>query len=114
MNTQEKIEQRRQEAAKAQKINKKRSESAINDKFWKKLLGIVIAVVLVAGIFLLIFFQSGLSRRMITAFKVGDEKVSVAEYSYYYSQTYSNSYQTMVDYVGEENVPIDKNVSLKK
>lgn len=114
MNTQEKIEQRRQEAAKAQKINKKRSESAINDKFWKKLLGIVIAVVLVAGIFLLIFFQSGLSRRMITAFKVGDEKVSVAEYSYYYSQTYSNYYQTMVDYVGEENVPIDKNVSLKK
>lgn len=114
MNTQEKIAQRRQEAAKAQQRNKKRSSTVFNDLFWKRLLAVVVALVVVVGVFALIFPQTGWSRRVVSAVTIGDEKVSVAEYSYYYRGAYNSYYQTMVNYLGEENVPIDTTKPLDK
>lgn len=114
MNTQEKIEQRRKEAAKAQSLNKKRAKSAINDLFWKKVAAVAIVVVVLAGICALLFPQMAWSRRAVTAVTIGDEKVSAAEFSYYYRSAYNNYYNTLVNYLGEGNVPIDTNVSLKK
>ena len=112
MNTQEKIEQRRKEAAKAQKLNKQRAKTVFNDIFWKKVLGVVVVILLVAGIAALTVPKMGWTRRAAVAFTVGDQKVSAAEYSYYYRSTYMNYYQTMVNYLGEDNLPIDTSVPL--
>ncbi len=114
MNTQEKIAQRRQEAAKAQQRNKKRSSTFFNDLFWKRLLAVVVCLLIVVGVFALIFPQTGWSRRVVNAVTIGDEKVSVAEYSYYYGNAFNSYYSTMVNYLGEGNVPIDTTKPLDK
>lgn len=114
MDTQEKIEQRRAESAKAQKRNKKRA----NSKFprWLKRTLITIGVCLAAAVvvFLLVFPNTGLSRRVFTAVTIGDVDVSTAEFSYYYRAAYQNYVDTMTNYVGASNIPIDSTKSLDK
>jgi len=114
MDTEEKVEQRRKEAAKLKKRNQRREKSKVTPRAKHILIGIGVVIAAAAIAFVLIFPNTGLSRRVMTAFTVGDEKVSVAEYSYYYRSAYSSYYNMMVQYVGEENVSIDRSQSLTK
>ena len=114
MDTQQKIEQRRQEARERQKKLQKRANSKIDPKVKNGVITALIVIACVAVLFALIFPNTGLSKRVVTAASVGDEKISAAEFSYYYRNAYTNYYQTMASYVGEANVPIDTSKSLKK
>lgn len=72
-------------------------------KKWYIALGIVI-VVLIAG---LLFFDSGILQRNMTAITVGEKNYSVAELDYYYYNSY-NSYSSYASYYG-----LDTSKSLK-
>lgn len=112
--TQSKIEKRRQEARKRQELNKKRANAKIKHSTVQKIqvtCAVVIAVILLAA---LILPSMGITRRVLTAVTIGDTKISTAEYSYYYRSSFQNYYNTMVSYLGEDNVPIDTGRSLKK
>lgn len=114
MDTEAKIKQRREEAKKAQARNQKRANAKIPYKVKR---GLLIALGVVAAalvIFALVFPATGLSRRALTALKIGDTKISSAEFSYYYRTTFTNYYNTLVQYMGEDNLPIDTTKSLKK
>lgn len=111
--TQSKIDQRRKEARKRQAQNRKKENAKIKYKTKQRIkvsAVIVVAVLLVAA---LILPQMAITKRWLTAVTIGDTKISTAEYSYYYQMSFSNYYQTMVSYVGAENVPINLNRSLK-
>jgi len=114
MNTQEKIEQRRQEAKKAQARNKKRENAKISYKVKNRIVGVLVTLLCLCALFALIFPNTGWSRRVVTAVTIGDEKISSAEYSYYYKSAYSNYYQMLTQYFGSSYMPIDTTKSLKK
>ncbi len=114
MDTQQKIEQRRQEARERQKQLQKRANSKIDPKVKKGVVTALITIACVAVLFALIFPNTGLSRRIVTAATIGDERISAAEFSYYYRNAYTNYYQMMSQYVGADNIPIDTSKSLKK
>ncbi len=114
MNTQEKIEQRRQEAKKAQARNKKRENAKISYKVKNRVIGVLVTLLCLCALFALIFPNTGWSRRVTTAVTIGDEKISSAEYSYYYKSAYSNYYQMLQQYFGNSYMPIDTTKSLKK
>lgn len=111
--TQSKIDQRRKEAQKRRELNRKRANAKIKYKTKQKLKITAVAAVAVLLIAALILPQLAITKRWLTAVTIGDTKISTAEYSYYYQTSFSNYYQTMVSYVGEENVPISLNRSLK-
>lgn len=114
MNTQEKIQKRREEALKAQKKNKKRASAKISYKLRNTLITIGVLVVVAAALFALIFPNTAVSRRTTTAVTIGDEKISVAEYSYYYRMAYNNYCETFINYFGRDYLPIDTTKSLTK
>ena len=92
-------EERKKRMAKAaQKNSKKSPQLAKIGKIIGKCLGIiiVIAVVLVAVYGILSFF--GVPQRAMTAMKVGDKKVSVAKYKYYYMSVYTSTLSTALNY----------------
>ena len=114
MNTQEKIEKRREESKKAQALNKKRENAKISYKVKNRIVGVLVTLLCICALFALIFPNTGWSRRVTTAVKIGDEKISSAEYSYYYKTAYSNYYQMLQQYFGSSYMPIDTTKSLKK
>lgn len=58
----------------------------------RRTIGITVAVVIILGLFLLIFTGSGIPQANFTAVTLGDIKVTSAEYDYYY---FLNYYQTV-------------------
>ncbi len=83
---QNKFEKRKQEAQKRKRKLQKMQNSKIKPKT-KHILavtgGSLVALIVV---FALVFANAGFTRRMVTALEIGNEKVSSAEYSYYYIQ----------------------------
>ncbi|MBQ7059167.1 MAG: peptidylprolyl isomerase [Firmicutes bacterium] len=114
MDTQAKIEQRREEARKRQQQIKKRENAKISQKTKRRLAGAGVTVIVILLIAALILPNTGLSRRMLKALTIGDEDISVAEFSYYYRTTFNNYYQTIYSYFGGSYMPIDLTKSLKK
>ena len=90
MDTQAKIEQRREEARKRQQQIKKRENAKISQKTKRSLAGIGATIVAILLIAALILPNTGLSRRMLKALTIGDKDISVAEFSYYYRLTFNN------------------------
>ena len=114
MDTNAKIDQRREEARKRQQGIKKRENAKISPKVKSRLIGILSTVVVVVLIAALVFPNTGLSRRALTALSIGDTDISVAEYSYYYRTSFNNYYNTLYQYFGGSYMPIDTTKSLKK
>ena len=114
MDTKAKIDQRREEARKRQQALKKRENSKFSPKLKSRLIGTGCTLLVIILIAALIFPNTGLSRRMLTALTIGDTDISVAEYSYYYRTSFNNYYQTMYSYFGGEYMPIDTTKSLDK
>ncbi len=99
-------EERKERIAKANKKNAKsiaRRTAAAN--VTKKVLAIVLAVAIVAGIGWKIVDSFGLVEKASTALKVGDVKVSSAEFAYYYAAQYQQmSY--MENYYSQQGVSL--------
>ena len=92
-------EERKKRMAKvAQKNSKKSPQLSKIGRGFGKCLGIVVivAVCLVAIYGILSFF--GIPQRALTAMKVGDKKVSVAKYNYYYMSVYTQTLYQAVQY----------------
>jgi len=113
MDTQEKINKRREESKKAQEHNKKVANAKIKPKTRNTIIGILCAIVALVAVFALVFPNTALSRRVVTAATIGDTKVSAAEFSYYYNATYQSYYNMFVSYLGEDYLPFDTTKSLK-
>ncbi len=109
-----KIEKRKMEARKRQAKLRKRANSRIKPQTRKRIAwaAVLLAVVLIAAGVL--FANSSLAMRTLTAAKIGDVKVSPAEYSYYYLSSYTNYSSMMQSLYGGQNTGIDTAVSLKK
>lgn len=115
--TEAKIAKRREEALKAQKRNKRREASNINPYRLKKAGGIAITVVCILLIVGFILANIGVTKRAVTAMRVGKERVNSAEFSYYYNNAYQEYYQNMYYYVIYgliSDTGIDPNTSLRK
>ena len=82
-------EERKERLAKAAKKNAKNVKSrTVALEIGKKAAAILVAVAIVAGIGWAIVDHFGVVEKFSTAITVGDEKVSVAQYNYYYSMAY--------------------------
>ncbi len=85
------------EAAKKNAKNMEKQNTA--KKLFKKVVSIVLAAAIALGAVGVVFNYYGAWDRMITIGGVGEEqKVSVAEYEYYYMQIYSNLLSTVSQY----------------
>jgi hypothetical protein len=113
-NTQEKIDKRKKEAWKQKKKNQKRASSKIKYKTKLKIRNVAIAIVACLLVVAIVLPNMSVTKRWVTALKVGDTKVSSAELSYSYINTFYNYYNTMVSYVGESYVGISTSTSLRK
>ncbi len=105
--TNSKIEKRKAEARKRQAKLKRREKRKLKPSTRRRLITgicIVLVCILAGGLF---FTGTATARRVISAVKIGDVKVSSAEYSYYYRTAFSNYYTTMASYFGEQYVGID-------
>ena len=105
-------EERKERLAKAAKKNAKNSKSrntAIS--FAKKAAAVLVVVAIVAGIGWFVVDYFGIDRKYQTALTVGDTKVSVAQFDYYYYMSYQyfaqmeSSYQQQGMSMG---FPLDK------
>lgn len=112
--TQSKIEQRRKEAQQRKQQNRKRETAKIKYRTKQRIKAAAITVVACVLLAALILPSMGVTKRWVTAVKIGDTKISTAEYSYYYQTSFQNYYQTMVSYLGKDNVPINLSRSLSK
>lgn len=83
-------EQRKARLAKAAKKNSKKSISSEGSKIAGRIIAVVLAIAVVVGIGSVVFKQAGVLEKSRTALKVGDEKISQAEYQYYYMTVYNN------------------------
>lgn len=82
-------EERKERLAKAAKKNAKNIKArttAIN--IAKKIAAVLVVVAVVAGIGWFVVDHFGIDRKLRTALTVGDTKVTVAQYDYYYSMSY--------------------------
>ena len=86
-------EERKARLQKAAKRNKKKPISPDTSKRIGKAIGIIVLVALVACVALFVVNYTGLIEKNTTAILVGDQKVSQAEYSYYYNQGYNMANQ---------------------
>ncbi len=91
-------ERKKRMASVAKKNAKKNPKTEKAKKIAGKIIGTVLAVVLVLGIVYgsLNFF--GLPQKVLTAAKVGDEKISVAKYNFYYMDMYLSVANTAKQY----------------
>ena len=110
----DKFAQRRADAQKRKKQLQKMQNAKIKPSTRSKLNGLLIAlaVILVAGV--IVFFEAGFVRRLTTAMKVGDERVSSAEFDYYYSDQVISTYNTYYQYTNGQYLPFLTTQSLKK
>lgn len=99
---------------KRQKLQEEQEKQKRSSKIGKisAIAGAVVVVVLVAW---MIYMNTGAYLRNLTAVKIGDEKVSTAEFNYFYSLTFSNVYSNMEDTYGSDMMGyfIDTSSSLK-
>ena len=91
-------EQRKARLAKAAKKNAKKSISSQAGKTAGKVVSVILVVAIVFGIGSVIFKQGGVIEKTRTAFTIADEKVSQAEYGYYYMGIYNNAYSYAQQY----------------
>ena len=105
-------EERKERLAKAAKKNAKnikKRTTLVNVA--KKAVAVLVAVAIVAGIGWFVVDHFGIDRKMRTALTIGDTKVSVAQFDYYYSMSYQyfaqmeSSYQQQGMSMG---FPLDK------
>ena len=82
-------EERKARLQKAAKRNKKKPISPEASKKIGKAIGIIIVVAIVAAIAAFVVNYTGLIEKNTTAITVGDQKISQAEYGYYYHQGYN-------------------------
>ncbi len=106
-------EERKARIAKAAKQNaksiEKRSTAA---KLIKKVVAIVLAVAIVGGVAWKIVETAGVIERFATAVEIGDNKVSAAEYNYYYTAQYQQM-ASYANYYAQNgmNIGFDANVA---
>ncbi len=86
-------EERKARLQKAAKRNKKKPISPETGKRIGKAIGVIVLVALVAVIALFVVNYTGLIEKSTTAVTVGEEKISQAEYGYYYNQGYNMANQ---------------------
>ncbi len=105
-------EERKERLAKAAKKNAKnvKTRTAVIE-FAKKAVAALVAIAIVAGIGWAIVDHFGIIEKYSTALTVGDAKISVAEYNYYYYMAYQTYMQAESSY-REQGVstgfPVDK------
>jgi len=108
-NTQAKIDKRKEEARKRKRKQRKIEKSRIKPAMRKKILSgtcLALVILLVTGI---IFSNTTYASTVFTAVKVGDVKITAAEYSYYYNAAFNQYYSTYTSY----GITIDTSTSLK-
>lgn len=92
-------EERKNRMEKAAKKNAQKSPQAAKAK---KIIGKVVAVVLAVAVCLAalygIFNFFGLPQKVLTAAKIGDERVTLAKYNYYYMELYMRTYNQSKSY----------------
>lgn len=92
-------EERKNRMEKAAKKNAKKSPQAAKAK---KIIGKVVAIVLAVAVCLAalygIFNFFGLPQKVLTAAKIGDERVTLAKYNYYYMELYMRTYNQSKSY----------------
>lgn len=92
-------EERKQRMAKASKKNSKKSPQAAKvGHIVGKTVGIVIVVALALALIYGCLSFFGVPQKVLTATKVGSERVSVAKYNYYYMDIYLQTAQTSQQY----------------
>ena len=92
-------EERKNRMEKAAKKNAKKSPQAAKAK---KIIGKVVAIVLAVAVCLAalygIFNFFGLPQKVLTAAKIGDQRVTLAKYNYYYMELYMRTYNQSKSY----------------
>lgn len=92
-------EERKERMAKATKKNAKKSpQVAKAGKIVGKVVGIVVVVALCLGILYGCLDFFGVPQKVMTAAKVGETRISVAKYNFYYMDQYLNAYNTAYQY----------------
>ncbi len=102
-----KIEARRQAALKRKKKLQKQQNAKIKPGVKKGLIGCVAGLVVLVIIAVIVFFNAGFVKRSVTAVTVGDEKVSAAEFSYYYNEQVMYTINMYYQYFGGQYMPFD-------
>ncbi len=112
--TDAKVAKRREEAKKAKARNQRRANSSISVKARKTIIKVA-AIALACILALIIILPNiGATKRAVTAMKVGENEISSAEFSYYYTEQLNNLYYTYYYYGLTDYFPIDTTTSLKK
>lgn len=92
-------EERKNRMEKAAKKNAQKSPQAAKAK---KIIGKVVAVVLAVAVCLAAFYGIfnffGLPQKVLTAAKIGDQRVTLAKYNYYYMELYMRTYNQSKSY----------------
>lgn len=105
-------EERKERLAKAAKKNAKNVKARnLAVAVAKKAVAILLVVAVIGGIGWFIVDHFGINKKYATALTVGDEKINVAQYEYYYSMTYQNFQQTESSYQQQgmsTGFPLDK------
>ncbi len=82
----------------AKKKAKKNPKAAKAKRIAAKVIGIVLAVAIVLGAAYAVLNFFGVPQKVLTAATIGDEKVSVAKYNFYYMDLYMSVQQTSSQY----------------
>ncbi len=91
-------EERKARLAKAAKKNAKKSISSQAGKTAGRVVSVILVLAIIIGIGAVVFNQAGVIEKTRTAFTIGDEKISQAEYGYYYMGIYNNAYSYAQQY----------------
>ena len=112
--TQAKIDKRKEEARAVKKKNQKRASGSIKYTTKKKIRNIAITVVACVLALAVIVPNLSFAKRAVTAARIGDTRISTAEFSYAYISSFYNYYNTMASYVGQQYIGISTAKSLRK
>lgn len=82
----------------AKKKAKKNPKAAKAKRVAAKVIGVVLAVAIVLGAVYAVLNFFGVPQKVLTAATIGDEKVSVAKYNFYYMDLYMSVQQTSAQY----------------
>ncbi len=93
-------EERKQRMAKAAKKNAKKSPQLhkVGKIFGKCLLVVIIAALCLSIVYACLSFTGVLQRNVLSALKLGNKRVSVAEYNYYYLSMFNQYYSYAAQY----------------
>lgn len=107
-------EERKKQLAKAKKVKAGKGVKPKTKRLIGKVIGCIIAVAVLLGIVFLVCYSAGVPQRMSTVLKVGDQKISAAEYNYFYKtsiESFLNQYSNMLEYMGlDTEKPYDEQV----